>query len=132
GQDVDSGAAPDGADGADWADGADGGEPARTLVDWYRGLDDARLPLAGLRLADARIELAVDRWIGMPADVGPASAGISLAQGRLDAPLRAHVAGVDLAGELHAAVDPGGAMHADLALGTAETPLGGLARWLLG
>ncbi len=109
------------------------GEAApQTLVEWYRGLDDARLPLAVMRLADARIALAVDRWIGMPADVGAASADISLVDGRLDAPLRAHVAGVDLVGELHAGVDGADALHADLALGTSETPLGGLARWLLG
>jgi len=110
----------------------EGGLASRTLVGWYRSLDDARLPLASMRLADARIALAVDRWIGMPADVGAAEINLSLADGRLDAPLRAHVAGVDLAGELHAVVDATQAVHADLALGTAETPLGGLARWLFG
>ncbi|MFA7505888.1 MAG: AsmA-like C-terminal region-containing protein [Burkholderiaceae bacterium] len=111
--------------------GPDAGS-SRTLVEWYRGLDDASLPLGGMRLADARIALAVDRWIGMPADVGAASAEIVLADGRLDAPLRAHIAGVDLAGELHANADAEGGIHADLALGTADTPLGGLARWLFG
>ncbi len=106
--------------------------PPRTLVDWYRSLGDARLPVGGLRLADARIALAIDEWIGMPADVGAASAEVAVADGRLDAPLRAHVAGVALAGELHVAVDADGALRADLALGTADTPLGGLARWLFG
>src|SRR5690606_23409589 len=69
-----------------------------TLVDWYRGLDDANLPVGSLRLVDARVDLAVARWIGMPADVGPASVETKLVDGRLDAPLRAHVAGVDLSG----------------------------------
>lgn len=110
----------------------DRAQAPRTLVDWYRSLDDGRLPVGGLHLVDARIALAVERWIGMPADVGPASAEISLADGRLDAPLRAHVAGVDLGGELHAGVDAQDTIHAELALGTADTPLGGLARWLFG
>src|SRR5690606_11353290 len=106
--------------------------PPRTLFDWYRGLDDARLPLAGLGVVDGRIAMAIDEWIGMPTDVGAASVELVLAEGRLDAPLRAHVAGVDLGGELHAEVGADGALHADLALGTTDTPLGGLARWVFG
>src|SRR5690606_24517835 len=34
--------------------------PPRTLFDWYRGLDDARLPLAGLGVVDGRIAMAID------------------------------------------------------------------------
>ncbi len=105
--------------------------PARTLAQWYRETASARFDLSSLAAVDADLEIGVGRWLSLPGEVADARLQLKLAGGRLAAPLRARVAGVDLSGELLAdgsATPP----RVELTAGARDSALGGLAELLFG
>jgi uncharacterized protein involved in outer membrane biogenesis len=105
--------------------------PPRTIAQWYRDTADAHFALDGLRAVDADLRLAVGQWLNLPGDVRDARLRVALADGRLSAPVHASVAGVALDGEV--ALDAAATTPAlELALGVADSPLGGLAELLFG
>jgi hypothetical protein len=105
--------------------------PTRTLAQWYRETASARFDLSVLDAVDADLEIGVGRWLSLPGEVADARLQLKLAGGRLSAPLRARVAGVNLVGELLAdgsATPP----RVELTAGARDSALGGLAELLFG
>ena len=105
--------------------------PPRNLSQLYRSLAAARFDFRQLNTIDADVTLGVERWLSLPGDVKNARLQISLQDGILRVPLTATAAGVTLAGEVSA---DGNAQppQFNLALGTSNSDLGGLAELLLG
>lgn len=106
-------------------------EPPRSLRDLYRELAEATFSLRGLRAMDVDLDLAVSRWLSLPGDVHDATLELHLQDGVLDVPLAAVVAEVPLAGRISAdgRADP---PRFGVSLGTRDSPLGGLAEFLVG
>lgn len=105
--------------------------PPRSLGELYRDLSGATFSLKQLEAADVDITLAVQRWLSLPGDVRDASLRLRVQGGKLDAPVKATIAGVVLAGTASAdgTIDP---PRFQLGLGTRDSDLGGLADLLLG
>ncbi len=105
-------------------------EPPRSLAEVYRTLSTATFDLKQLNKADADITLGVGRWLSLPGDVRDVTLQIKLKDGTLQAPVKASIAGVVLAGS--ADVDSNSTPPKfKLALGTRDSDLGGLAEFLL-
>ena len=84
-----------------------------------------------LALLDADVQVTFGRWLGLPGDIRDARLALQLADGRLQAPVQAVIAGVPLAGRL----DFDGAAEVPalaLELGAKDSPLGNLAEVLTG
>jgi hypothetical protein len=106
-------------------------EPPRSLAELYRSLSVATFDLRKLNNADADITLGVGRWLSLPGDAKDVTLHIKLKDGMLQAPVKASITGVSLSGTASAdgnASPP----RFDLALGTQDSDLGGLAELLLG
>ena len=106
-------------------------EPPRSLAEVYRSLSNATFDLKQLDSADADITLGVGRWLSLPGDVKDVTLQIKLKDGTLQAPVTASIAGVTLAGSAGADANANPPKF-DLALGTRDSDLGGLAELLLG
>jgi uncharacterized protein involved in outer membrane biogenesis len=104
--------------------------PPRTLAEVYRSLSTATFDLKQLNSADADITLGVGRWQSLPGDVKDVTLQIKLKDGTLQAPVKASVAGVALAGSVGADANANPPKF-NLALGTRDSDLGGLAELLL-
>ncbi len=97
----------------------------------YQGLAKAKLDLQALNAFDADIQLGVGQWLSLPGDLRDASLGVTVADGKLDVPLQAQVEGVPMRGRLRA--DGSGALPSlSLSFSAAQSPIGGLARFLAG
>jgi len=105
--------------------------PPKSLAELYREIARASFSLRSLAAVDADLRLDVRRWLNVPGEPRDSRLEVRLHNGRLRAPMRATVAGVTLSGE--ASVD---ALRSTprfrLALGTRNSPLGGLAELLAG
>ncbi len=109
----------------------EGVEPPRNFGEVYRSLSTATFNLKQLNDADANITLGVQRWLSLPGDVKDVTLQIKLQDGILLAPVTATMAGVTLTG--HAGADATATPPKfDLALGTSNSDLGGLATLFLG
>ncbi len=106
-------------------------EPPRSLAEVYRSLSAATFDLKQLNNADADITLGVGRWLSLPGDVKDVTLQIKLKDGMLQAPVKASIAGVALAGSADADANANPPKF-KLALGTRDSDLGGLAELLLG
>lgn len=106
-------------------------EPPRSLAEVYRSLSTATFDLRQLNSADADITLGVGRWLSLPGDVKDVTLQIKLKDGTLQAPVKASIAGVTLAGSAGADANAHPPKF-NLALGTRDSDLGGLAELLLG
>jgi AsmA family protein len=106
-------------------------EPPRSLAEVYRSLSTATFDLRQLNSADADITLGVGRWLSLPGDVKDVTLQIKLKDGTLQAPVKASIAGVALAGSAGADANANPPKF-NLALGTRDSDLGGLAELLLG
>ncbi|MBI1397905.1 MAG: AsmA family protein [Betaproteobacteria bacterium] len=106
-------------------------EPPRSLRDTYRELAAATFSLRALRGSDVDLRLAVIQWLNLPGNVHDAVLHLRLDDGRLEAPVAAVVTGVALHGTIaaDATTDP---PQFELALGTEDSNLGGLAELLTG
>ncbi len=95
----------------------------------YRSLSNARVNLQALKQVDAELQLGVGQWLGLPGDIRDASLQLQLQDGRLSMPVQATVERVPMQGRL--------ALDADrqsftLQFRAADSPIGGLARFLTG
>ena len=106
-------------------------EPPRNLAEVYRRLAAATFDLKQLNSADADITLGVGRWLSLPGDVTNVTLQIKLKDGTLQAPITASIAGVALAGSAGADANANPPSF-NLALGTRNSDLGGLAELLVG
>ena len=106
-------------------------DPPRSLAEVYRSLSTAKFDLKQLNKADADITLGVGRWLSLPGDVRDVALQIKLKDGTLQAPVKASIAGVVLAGSADADSNSTPPKF-KLALGTRDSNLGGLAELLLG
>ncbi len=99
------------------------------LAALYRSLSTAKLDLQPLTRFDAALQIGVNQWLGLPGDIRGASLQLLLQDGRLDMPLDVTLEQVPMAGRL--AVD---AARQSVALhfAAADSPIGGLARFLTG
>jgi uncharacterized protein involved in outer membrane biogenesis len=105
--------------------------PPKNFAELYRELARASFSLKALAAVDADLRLKVGRWTSLPGDVRDAALEVHVHGGRLRAPVRATIAGVELAGE--AIADAARATpRFSLALGTSNSRLGGLAELLTG
>ena len=106
-------------------------EPPRSLAELYRSLAAATFDLKQLNSADADLTLGVGSWLSLPGNVKDVSLQIKLKDGVLQAPVKASIAGVALAGaaDVDANANP---PTFRLALGTRDSDLGGLAELVLG
>jgi uncharacterized protein involved in outer membrane biogenesis len=105
--------------------------PPRNLAEVYRNLAAATFDLRRLNGVNADVTLGVERWLSLPGDVKDVRLQIKLHDGILHAPLTASIAGVTLAGQARADANANPPKF-DLALGTSNSDLGGLAELLLG
>ncbi|HKB82353.1 MAG TPA: AsmA family protein, partial [Burkholderiales bacterium] len=105
-------------------------ESPRSLAEVYRNLSRATFDLRRLNDADADLTLSVGRWLSLPGDVKDVSLQIKLNDGTLQAPVKAVIAGVALAGSADADANLTPPKF-KLALGTRDSDLGGLAELLL-
>lgn len=103
-------------------------EPA-DLAALYRSLSQARVDLQVLKEFDADLQLGVGQWLGLPGDIRGASLQFLLREGRLGIPVEAIVEQVPMKGRLD--IDAGRQSLA-LRFGAADSPIGGLARFLAG
>jgi uncharacterized protein involved in outer membrane biogenesis len=106
-------------------------EPPRSLADVYRSLSTATFDLKQLNFADADVTLGVGRWLSLPGDVKDVALQIKLKDGTLLAPVKASIAGVALSGSADADANANPPKF-NLALGTHDSDLGGLAELLIG
>ncbi len=97
----------------------------------FAALERQPLSARALGALDADVTLAVGRWLGLPAEVRDARLALRIADGKLQAPLRARVAGVPLAGRLELG-ESAGAPALSLQLSARDSPLGDLAEVLTG
>ncbi|HXF17691.1 MAG TPA: AsmA family protein [Burkholderiales bacterium] len=106
-------------------------EPPHSLADVYRNLSTATFNLRQMNNVDLDLRLGVGRWLSLPGEVKDVTLQLKLADGMLQAPLNASVAGVVLSGnvEADATADP---PQFKIALGTRDSELGGLAELLAG
>jgi uncharacterized protein involved in outer membrane biogenesis len=106
-------------------------KPPQSFSDVYRELAKATFSLNDLNRADADLTLHVGRWLSLPGSVREATLHVKLENGRLRVPVQATVADVTLSGNASAdaTVTP---PRFDLALGTHDSSLGGLAGLLVG
>ncbi|MBI3527577.1 MAG: AsmA family protein [Betaproteobacteria bacterium] len=105
-------------------------EPPRSLAEVYRSLSAATFDLRQLNSADADITLGVGRWLSLPGDVKDVTLQIKLKDGTLQAPVKASITGVALSGSAGADANASPPKF-NLALGTRDSDLGGLAELLL-
>ncbi len=103
-------------------------EPA-DLAALYRSLSQSSVDLQPLHAIDADLQLGVGQWLGLPGDIRGASLQVRLENGRLGIPLEAVVEQVPMKGSLE--IDAGRQSVA-LRFGAAQSPIGGLARFLAG
>jgi len=97
----------------------------------FADLEKQTLDLRALVAIDADFELRVGHWIGLPGNIRDSMLAIRIDGGKLTAPIAATVADVPLAGQ----IDLDGAApvpSVSIALGTKNSPLGGLAEFLTG
>lgn len=106
-------------------------EPPRDFAEVYRNVAKATFSLKDLNAADADLTLHVGQWLSLPGSVHDAMLHVKLEHGRLVVPVQATVADVVLSGTARAdaSVTPA---RFDLALGTHDSSLGGLAQLLVG
>jgi len=106
-------------------------EPARSLLDTYRELEQQTFSLRALNQVDVDLDLGVERWLSLPGEVRDAQLQLNLTDGKLHAPVRATIAQVPLQGVVDA--DGSAALPTFLLELTAQnTRLGGLAELLAG
>jgi len=105
--------------------------PPRNLAEVYRNLSAATFDLKQLNDMDVGVTLGVERWLSLPGDVKDVRLQIEVRDGVLRAPLTASAAGVTLTGQAGADANAN-PPEFDLALGTSDSDLGGLAELLLG
>ncbi len=115
----------------DAASAAVSSDPPKSLSELYRELSNVSFSLGQLNQADVDLTLSVQRWLSLPGDVQDASLQIKLENGHLDAPVLATVTGVALKGGITADATSNPPQF-QLALGTLNSDLGGLAEFLLG
>ena len=104
-------------------------EPEKPIS--FADLEKQTLDLRALVGIDADFELRVGRWIGLPGNIRDSMLAVRIAGGKLAAPVAATIADVPLKGE----IDLDGAAEVpafSIALGTKNSPLGGLAEFLAG
>jgi hypothetical protein len=106
-------------------------EPPRSLAELYRSLSVATFDLRQLNSADADITLGVGRWLSLPGDAKDVTLQINLKDGKLQAPVKGSITGVALSG-MASADGNASPPRFNLALGTHDSDLGGLAELLLG
>jgi uncharacterized protein involved in outer membrane biogenesis len=97
----------------------------------FRELERQSLRAPELGILDADVKVTVGRWLGLPGEIRDARLAVELANGRLQAPIQATIAGVPLAGRLDfdgVADVPAFALE----LGATNSPLGDLAGLLTG
>ncbi len=97
----------------------------------FRELENQTLSVRGLGALDADVAMAIGRWLGLPGDVRDARLTLRIADGKLQAPIQATIAGVPLAGRLDLDAAAGVPTVA-LELGARNSPLGNLAELLTG
>jgi hypothetical protein len=97
----------------------------------FQELERKPLSARALGALDAEVAVAIGRWLGLPADIRDARLALRIADGRLQAPIQATIAGVPLAGRLELA-EVAGVPEVSLELGTRSSPLGNLAELLTG
>ncbi len=104
-------------------------EKPTDLAALYRSLAKAKVDLQALNKMDAELQLGVNQWLGLPGEIRDASLQLQLKDGRLGMPVQASVEGVPMQGRLD--LD---AARQSLALRfrAADSPIGGLARFLTG
>ncbi len=105
--------------------------PPKSFAEIYRELAQASFSMDSLNDADVDLSLAVGRWLSLPGDVRDTLLQVKLAHGRLQMPVHANVAGVDLSGSAVADASVAPARF-KLALGTHNSHLGNLAGVLFG
>ncbi len=104
-------------------------EPEKPIS--FADLEKQTLDLRALVGIDADFELRVGRWIGLPGNIRDTMLAIRIADGKLAAPVAATVADVPLSGQID--LDGAAPVPAfSIALGTKNSPLGGLAEFLAG
>ena len=109
-----------------------GGAPAAAAKPLTFGeLENQALGVRALGALDADVAVAIGRWLGLPADVRDARLRLRIADGKLQAPVRATIAGVPLTGRLDLDAAAGVPAVA-LELGARNSPLGNLAELLTG
>lgn len=109
--------------------GQDQEDEPTDLVALYRSLANAKVDLSALNGFDAELQLGVAQWLSLPGDIRDASLQFVLRDGRLRIPVEATVEQVPMSGSLE--VDAGKKSLA-LRFGAANSPIGGLARFLVG
>ncbi len=103
-------------------------EPA-DLAALYRSLQNAKLDLQPLREIDAELQLGVNQWLGLPGEIRGGSLQLQLRDGRLTVPVEATVEQVPLRGAFEA---DAASQTLSLHFRAADSPIGGLARFLTG
>jgi uncharacterized protein involved in outer membrane biogenesis len=104
-------------------------EPEKPLT--FADLEKTRLDLRALVTMDAHVDLHVGEWVGLPLDIRDANLEVRIDAGRLAAPMRATIAEAPLTGKVE--LDGSGPVPAaSLRLGATDSPLGDLARLLVG
>lgn len=97
----------------------------------FADLEKQTLDMRALVDIDADFELRVGRWIGLPGNIRDSMLAIRIHEGKLAAPVAATIAEVPLSGEIQ--LDGAAPVPAfSIALGTNNSPLGGLAEFLTG
>lgn len=107
----------------------DDDEEPTDLAALYRSLATAKVDLQALGRIDAGLQLGVNQWLGIPGDIRGASLQLQLQQGQLRIPVQATVESVPMQGQLE--VDAA-AQSLALRFRAADSPIGGLARFLTG
>jgi hypothetical protein len=105
--------------------------PPQNFAEVYRNLSAATFDLKQLNDMDVGVTLGVERWLSLPGDVKDVRLQIEVRDGVLRAPLTASAAGVTLTGQADADANAN-PPEFELALGTSDSDLGGLAELLLG
>ncbi len=110
---------------------SDDAAPPRNLAQLYRSLAEASFDLRHLNAFDADITLAVEKWLSLPGDARDARLQIKLQDGVLRTPLTLTATDVTLSGEARADANAQPPSF-ELALGTQDSELGGLAELIFG
>lgn len=109
----------------------DDAPPPRSLGELYRELSTATFSLKRASTVDLDVVLGVQQWLSLPGDVRDAFLHVRLRDGKLEVPVGAKIAGVELKGSA-SADSTANPPNFRLALGTTDSDLGGLAQLLLG
>jgi len=109
---------------ADKTTARENSEPPRSLAEVYRSLSTATFDLKQLNRADADFTLGVGRWLSLPGEVRDVTLQVKLKDGMLQAPVKASIAGVALAGSADADSNASPPKF-KLGLGTRDSDLAG-------